>query len=122
MYCILQVEISEKSREITTFITRRGLFRYTRLMFGINCAPELFQKSMEQILSGCEGCINFIDDVLVFGPDQKEHDLRLEKVLLRLKERNVALNETKCIYGVTETDFLGHVLSNDGPGMETWVG
>ncbi|XP_055622755.1 uncharacterized protein K02A2.6-like [Toxorhynchites rutilus septentrionalis] len=46
-----QVEISQKSREITTFITRRGLFRYTRLMFGINCAPELFQKTMEQVLS-----------------------------------------------------------------------
>lgn len=120
MHCLLQVEISEKSREITTFITRRGLFRYTRLMFGINCAPELFQKSMEQVLSGCDGCFNFIDDVLVFGSDQKEHDLRLENVLLRLKERNVALNETKCIYGVTETDFLGHVLSKDGikPGLD----
>ncbi|XP_055630900.1 uncharacterized protein K02A2.6-like [Toxorhynchites rutilus septentrionalis] len=39
-----QVEISQHSRAITTFITRRGLYRYTRLMFGINCAPELFQN------------------------------------------------------------------------------
>lgn len=109
-----------KSREITTFITRRGLFRYTRLMFGINCAPELFQKSMEQILSGCNGCIIYIDDVIVFGSDCKEHDLRLEKVRRRLLERNVALNEGKCIYGVTEISFLGHVLSVNGikPGED----
>jgi len=34
-----QVEISEESREITTFITKKGLYRYKRLMFGIVCAP-----------------------------------------------------------------------------------
>ncbi|XP_062541036.1 uncharacterized protein K02A2.6-like [Armigeres subalbatus] len=114
-----QVEISKRSREITTFITRKGLFRYTRLMFGINCAPELFQKTMEQILSGCDGCLNYIDDVIVHGCDQKEHDMRLEKVLKRLKEWNVILNESKCIYGVTEMKVLGHVLSADGIKPDT---
>ncbi|XP_055604197.1 uncharacterized protein K02A2.6-like [Uranotaenia lowii] len=102
-----QVEISERSRDITTFITRKGLFRYTRLMFGINCAPELFQKTMEQVLSGCEGCLVFIDDIIV-------HNMRLKKVLQRLREWNVVLNETKCIYGVSEMRVLGHILSAEG--------
>lgn len=88
-------------------------------MFGINCAPELFQKTMEQVLSGCDGCLIFIDDVMVFGADHKEHDLRLEKVRQRLLERNVALNEGKCVYGVTEMKFLGHVLSADGIKPDT---
>ncbi|XP_062558201.1 uncharacterized protein K02A2.6-like [Armigeres subalbatus] len=35
-----QVEIAERSREITTFIAKQGLFRFKRLMFGISCAPE----------------------------------------------------------------------------------
>ncbi|XP_062700623.1 uncharacterized protein K02A2.6-like [Aedes albopictus] len=109
-----QVEISQKSREITTFITRRGLYRYTRLMFGINCAPELFQKMMEQILCGCEGCVNFIDDVIVFGADQEEHDARLQMVLRRMSDMNVLLNNSKCVYGVTELKFLGHFLSDNG--------
>ncbi|XP_055525274.1 uncharacterized protein K02A2.6-like isoform X2 [Wyeomyia smithii] len=114
-----QVEISRRSREITTFITSRGLFRYTRLMFGISCAPELFQKIMEQILSGCDGCVVFIDDVLVFGADQAEHDLRLKMVRQRLQEWNVVLNEGKCVYGVPEMKFLGHVLSADGIKPDT---
>lgn len=83
-------------------------------MFGINCAPELFQKTMEQVLSGCDGCLVFIDDVIVHGSDQKEHDMRLEKVLGKLDAWNVVLNEGKCIYGVSEMKVLGHVLSADG--------
>lgn len=109
-----QVEISRESREITTFITRKGLFRYTRLMFGISCAPELFQKLMEQILGGCDGCLNFIDDIIVFGEDKREHDHRLAKVQEALKENEVGLNEEKCVYGANKIKFLGHTLSGDG--------
>lgn len=56
----------------------------------------------------------YIDDAIVYGSDHEEHNMRLEKVLLKLKEWNVALNEEKCVYGVTEMDFLGHTLSADG--------
>ncbi len=38
------VELAEDSSHITTFISKLGLFRYKRLMFGISSAPELFQK------------------------------------------------------------------------------
>lgn len=108
------MEISERSREITTFITRKGLFRYTRLMFGISCAPELFQKLMEQILCGCEGCLNFIDDIIVFGEDRKEHDTRLAKAQKTLEMNGVTLNDEKCSYGESEVKFLGHTLSENG--------
>ena len=37
-----QLELHESSREITTFITQKGLFRYKRLIFGVNSAPEIF--------------------------------------------------------------------------------
>lgn len=83
-------------------------------MFGINCAPELFQKTMEQILSGCEGCLIFIDDVIVHGSDKEEHDMRLKMILRRLDDWNVALNDGKCMYGVSEMKILGHILSADG--------
>lgn len=76
-----QAELSPKSRYITTFITKRGLMRYTRLMFGINSAPELFQKSLERILIGCKGAINYLDDILIYGRDKLEHDQNLNKVI-----------------------------------------
>ncbi|XP_053690472.1 uncharacterized protein K02A2.6-like [Sabethes cyaneus] len=83
-------------------------------MFGISCAPELFQKIIEQVLSGCEGCVNFIDDIIVYGSDRQEHDIRLEKVCRKLREMNVKLNDAKCLYGVSELKFLGHILSSNG--------
>lgn len=110
----LLVEISPESREITTFMTRKGLFRYKRLMFGISCAPEIFQKLLEQILSGLEGVMNFIDDIIVHAPTKEIHDLRLRKLLDQLREYRVTLNKEKCQFGVTEIEFYGHHLSSGG--------
>nr|CAH7764304.1 unnamed protein product [Callosobruchus chinensis] len=109
-----QIEISEPSRYITTFITNKGLFRYKRLMFGITCAPEIFQKILERILQSCEGTVNFIDDILVYGKNLEEHDCNLDRTLEVLKENNILLNNTKCIFKISKIEFLGHELSAQG--------
>lgn len=109
-----QVEIKEHCREITTFITGKGLYRYKRLMFGMSCAPEHFQKIIEGMLLPCEGVVNFIDDIVVFGKNEEEHRARLNHVLSVLKENNVLLNDNKCIFNAKCIQFLGHELSADG--------
>ncbi|XP_011858920.1 PREDICTED: uncharacterized protein K02A2.6-like [Vollenhovia emeryi] len=109
-----QVELHPNSRHITTFITLKGLYRYKRLMFGITCAPELFQKILEKMLIKCEGVINFIDDILVYGCTEQEHNLRLQKVLQVLEENNVLLNQAKCVYKTRKINFLGHELTPGG--------
>lgn len=109
-----QVELGDRSRYITAFITSKGIFQYKRLLFGVACAPEKFQKIMQTIVAGCEGCAVYIDDILIFGRNKEEHDLRLQKVLKRLRDHEVLLNEQKCKYGVTEVEFLGMKLSERG--------
>lgn len=109
-----QLELHPNSRHITTFITSKGLYRYKRLMFGITCAPEIFQKTLERMLLKCEGCINFIDDILIFGKDKEEHDQRLERVLKTLEENDVVLRKDKCLINKTEIQFLGHAFSEKG--------
>ncbi|XP_062538474.1 uncharacterized protein K02A2.6-like [Armigeres subalbatus] len=109
-----QIEISERSRPITTFITKYGLFRYKRLMFGISCAPELFQKVMESIVAGLEGVIVYLDDIVVYGSSRDEHNKRLAALLERLAEYDILLNEEKCVYDVDSLEFLGHELSVKG--------
>ncbi|XP_062711042.1 uncharacterized protein K02A2.6-like [Aedes albopictus] len=83
----LQVELAPESRDVTTFITNKGLFRFKRLPFGLVCAPELFQKVMDQILAGCAGTCWYLDDVMVEGKDLQEHDERLNEVLRRFRDR-----------------------------------
>ena len=43
-----QLTIAPECRYITTFATHRGLWRYTRLNFGMNSASEIFQKAINE--------------------------------------------------------------------------
>lgn len=88
--------------------------RYKRLMFGVNCAPEIFQKTMETVLAGLEGVIVYLDDVVVFGSTREEHDRRVETLFDRMREYGILLNDRKCIFGAEEIEFLGHVLNEQG--------
>jgi len=109
-----QLELDEESRPITTFITHMGLFRYKRLMFGINSAPEIFQRIFQSILASEKNCLNYIDDIIVYGKSEEEHDECLQDVLKVLNKQNVLLNEKKCHMKVKELEFLGHTLSSEG--------
>ena len=111
-----QVELAEKSREITTFVTYKGLYRYKRLMFGISSAPELYQHIIQQVLIGCEGASNIHDDIIVHGRTVEEHDCRLRQTLQRIQEKGLTLNKEKCTFRMTELTFMGYLLSHKGIG------
>ena len=66
------------------------------------------------ILEGLEGVLCLVDDVLVFGSDQQEHDRRLRGVLERLNKARVTLNAEKCAFSRKEIKFLGHVVNHRG--------
>ena len=50
-----QLELDPESRQITTFSTHVALYRYKRLMFGINAASEIFQNTIAELLHGLNG-------------------------------------------------------------------
>ncbi|XP_062557174.1 uncharacterized protein K02A2.6-like [Armigeres subalbatus] len=108
------VELHPESREITTFMTSKGLMRFKRLMFGINCAPEIFQRIMCEMLADIEGVIVYIDDVVVWGATLAEHNERLQKVLAVLEKNHALLNKDKCVFEVQELEILGFKISGDG--------
>lgn len=111
MECILQ-KISELNWGNVYYMS--SLSRYKRLMFGICSAPELFQKVMESIVAGLEGVVIYLDDVLVTGRNQTEHDIRLKALLSCVQHHGILLNEKKCVYNVSQIEFVGHVLSSSG--------
>ena len=111
-----QLELQPESRAITTFITYKGLYRYNLLIFGISCAVALFQKLLQQILHGCEGVQNILDDIIIYAATKNEHDERLEKVLTLLQEKRITLIRGKCQFNMLKLEFMGHVLSEHGVG------
>ncbi|GBP03502.1 Uncharacterized protein K02A2.6 [Eumeta japonica] len=82
----MQLELTEDSQPLTCINTHRGLFQFTRLVFGLSSAPAIFQKTMERILAGIEGICIFLDDILISGPNKDTHRKRLNEVLNRLQE------------------------------------
>ena len=92
-----QVPLAEESCLLTTFVTPFGCC-FNKLPFSISSAPEHFQKRMSHILSGLEGEICLVDDVLVFGRDKEEHDSRLMSSLEQIEAAGVTLNGDKCFW------------------------
>ena len=111
-----QLELSPESRQITTFVTHKGLYRYKRLLFGVSSASELYQHEISTALAGIEGVDNISDDIIVHGPDQKTHDQRLLKTMERLKQHGLTLNADKCLFNVDRLVFMGILLSEKGIG------
>ena len=109
-----QIPLSPSSRLLTTFITPEGRFCFNNLPFGISSAPEVFQRRMSEILSGLPGVACQIDDILVFGKTQQEHDQILEAVLRRIEKAGATLSTEKCEFNKTTISFLGHVVDPDG--------
>ena len=81
-----RIPLAKESALLTTFLTPFGRFCFNRLCFGISSAPEHYQKRMSQILEGLNGVLCQMDDVLVHGDTQAQHDTRLLAVLGRLQE------------------------------------
>ena len=110
----LQLPLSEESREIVTINTHKGLFSYNSLPFGVSSAPSVFQRTLEGILGGVPGVSLYLDDVLVCGGNQDEHDGRLKLVLQKLSDAGLRLKREKCEISVPSVMYLGHKVSEQG--------
>lgn len=109
-----QIPLAKASQPLTTFITPFGRYCFNKLPFGISSAPEHFQKRMSNILSGLDGVLCLMDDVLVFGQDKDEHDKRLTAALERIKVAGATLNPSKCEFEKSKLKFLGHIIDSNG--------
>ena len=109
-----QVELSEQSSKLTTFITPFGRFRFNRLPFGITSAPERFQRRMSELLQGIDGVVVLVDDTLITGRTKEEHDRRLNQVLTRLEKAGLTLGLEKCAFDQSSVKFLGQVVDRNG--------
>ena len=109
-----QIPVSAESQSFLSFSTPFGRYAYMKLPFGISTAPEVFSRCMYSILEGIPNILIYIDDLIIWGSTQEEHDKTLETVLQRLDTAGLALNKDKCKFSVQSVSFLGHVWSTDG--------
>lgn len=109
-----QLMLDEESKGYTTINTHKGLFRYTRLPFGVSSAPGIYQRVMDNLLQGIPYVVVRVDDILVSGEDTAAHMRNLEEVLSRLATAGLRLNEEKCTFLADKVVYLGQMVTREG--------
>ncbi|CAK1600392.1 unnamed protein product [Parnassius mnemosyne] len=108
-----QLELDE-SKKYTVINTHKGLYMYIRLVYGLSSSPGIFQKHLEELLTGLPKVGVFLDDVIITGPDSRSHIKKLYKVFERLQSHGLRVKKEKCVFFAESMNYLGHVISKEG--------
>ena len=116
-----QIVIDEASRDYTAFTAGNFQYRWVRMPMGLATAPLTWQRAINTILAsypknGGESLIGngvyvYLDDVIIYSKTKDEHDKLLLRVMTLLKEHNLQLKISKCVFYAKE---FGHIISKDG--------
>ena len=105
-----QVALTPRAQEISAFITPSGLYQYTRMSFGLRNAPSSFQRLMNHVVAGLEGCAVYLDDVVVYAGTWAIHLARICSLFERLAAATLTVNLAKCEFAQATVVYLGKVV------------
>ena len=92
-----QILPDEESRELITINSHKGLYRPTRLPYGVSPATAIFQKNIEDILREIPMVVVRVDDILMSGKLDADHVRNLDSVLKRFSDACLKLKRQKCM-------------------------
>lgn len=107
----LQVELTDDAKKLMPINTHCGLFQVNRLQPGIKTAPGIFQQLIDTMMAGTDGTLPYMDDFIVGGKDDDQHDANLREALRRISDYGFRLKLEKCSFGQKEIEMLGHVVN-----------
>nr|GEV89439.1 putative reverse transcriptase domain-containing protein [Tanacetum cinerariifolium] len=98
------------------FRTRYGHYEFQVMLFGLTNTPAVFMDLMNRV---CKPYLDrfmivFIDDILIYYKNIKEHEGHLKLILKLLKEEELYAKFSKCEFWLLKVNFLGHVIDSEG--------
>ncbi|GJX80033.1 putative reverse transcriptase domain-containing protein [Tanacetum coccineum] len=111
-----QLRVREQDIPKTAFRTRYGHYEFQVMPFGLTNAPAVFMDLMNRVCKPYldKFVIVFIDDILIYSKDEKEHEEHLKAILGLLKEEKLYAKFSKCEFWIPKVQFLGHVIDSRG--------
>jgi len=111
-----QLGMTERAKKRSAFCTRRGLFHFTRMPFGLSGPPSSFCRLMSIVLRDLlwKICLCYLDDIVIFARTQEELLERLRIVLDRLRDVGLKVKPSKCALFQRRINFLGHLIFEHG--------
>nr|GEW21785.1 putative reverse transcriptase domain-containing protein [Tanacetum cinerariifolium] len=111
-----QLRVREEDVPKTAFRTRYGHYDFQVMPFGLTNAPAVFMDLMNRLCKTYldKFMIVFIDDILIYSKDEKEHEEHLKAILALLKKEELYAKFSKCEFWIPKVQFLGHVIDSQG--------
>eukprot|EP00253_Pinus_taeda_P024492 PITA_24492 len=115
-----QLRISENDISKTAFQTRFGHYEFTVVPFGLTNAPVVFMNLMNSVFRKYldQFVQVFLDDILIYSKNRKEHEDHLRIVLSCLRERQLYRKLSKCSFFQERIHYLGHIISGEGISVD----
>ena len=89
-------------------------FRPRRPISSTILKVPIFDKALDDTISGLQGVLHIRDDFIVFGRENTEQDRALENLLQRFRECGLTFKPKKCKFLLPQIEFFGFVSSKDG--------
>lgn len=111
-----QIELDEESKDLTTFSTDKGSFKFNSIPFGLKIGPSSFQRMMSLAFSGLEPLHYFIymDDLIITATTENKMIHSLQEVFKICRKYNLKLHPEKCQFFLKEVTYLGHRCTENG--------
>ncbi|GJV03186.1 putative reverse transcriptase domain-containing protein [Tanacetum coccineum] len=111
-----QLRVREQDIPKTAFRTRYGHYEFQVMPFGLTNAPAVFMDLMNRVCKPYldKFVIVFIDDILIYSKDEREHEEHLKVILELLKKEKLYAKFSKCEFWIPKVQFLGHVIDSRG--------
>ncbi|GJX91273.1 putative reverse transcriptase domain-containing protein [Tanacetum coccineum] len=111
-----QLRVQEQDIPKTAFQTWYGHYEFQVMPFGLTNAPTVFMDLMNRVCKPYldKFVIVFIDDILIYSKDKKEHEEHLKAILELLKKEKLYAKFSKCEFWIPKVQFLGHVIDSRG--------
>ena len=105
-----QVPLTDRAKEVSAYATPNGLYQYKVMPFGMKNSPATFQRLVNNIICGLDGCDAYIDDVIIYSDSWSDHLQRIRKFLERLSKAKLTVNLAKTEFCHATVTFLGHLV------------
>ncbi|GJR95096.1 retrotransposon protein, putative, ty3-gypsy subclass [Tanacetum coccineum] len=96
------MRVREEDISKTAFRTRYGHYEFQVMPFGLTNAPAVFMDLMNRVCKPYldKFVIVFIDDILIYSKNKKEHEEHLKQILELLKKEELYAKFSKCEFWI----------------------
>jgi hypothetical protein len=107
-----QIRMNEVDIPKTAFRTHERHYEFLVMPFGLCNAPSTFQSLVNHVFH--HFVLVFFDDILIYNKTSTAHLAHVDRVLHLLSQHQLFLKQSKCAFGASEVEYLGHLVGKAG--------